>query len=67
MKISRSSRTTAKKPTATQIPLVLVRLILCWGSAGATGGAAPCSGAGPGGTGAAASGGSVFGRYTAPG
>jgi len=29
MKISRSSRMTAKKPTATQIPPVLVRLIRC--------------------------------------
>ena len=35
MKISRSSRTTAKKPTETHSPLILVRLILCSGSGGA--------------------------------
>jgi hypothetical protein len=29
MKISKRSKTTAKKPIATQIPLVLVRLIRC--------------------------------------
>src|SRR6266568_7119698 len=46
MKISRSSSTTAKKPTATQSPLVLVRLILCWGSAAAAGGAACCGAVG---------------------
>ena len=41
---------TAKKPTATQIPLVLVRLIRCWGSGGGTavGGAACCGGTGSG-------------------
>ena len=31
MKISRSSRTTAKKPTETHSPLILVRLIRCSG------------------------------------
>jgi hypothetical protein len=35
MKISRSSRMTAKKPTATHSPLILVRLILCCGSGAA--------------------------------
>ena len=50
MKISRSSRTTAKKPTETHSPLILVRLIRCWGSAAvvwadAIGGGAVCSGA----------------------
>ena len=46
---------TAKKPTATQIPLVLVRLIRCWGGSGvdaaaggAAGGAACCGGTGSG-------------------
>jgi hypothetical protein len=56
MKISRSSRTTAKKPTETHSPLILVRLILCWGSAwagavwaGAAGRGSVCPGAvGPG-------------------
>jgi len=38
MKISRSSSTTAKKPTATQSPLVLVRLILSGGWAVGGGG-----------------------------
>ena len=50
MKISRSSRTTAKKPTETHNPLILVRLILCWGSMGPDG-AAACSGAVGGGIG----------------
>ena len=31
MKINRSSRTTAKKPTETHSPLILVRLIRCSG------------------------------------
>ncbi len=42
---------TAKKATATQIPLVLVRLIRCWGGSGggtAVGGAACCGGTGSG-------------------
>src|SRR5271166_1143589 len=44
MKISRSSRTTAKKPIETHSPLVLVRLILCWGSADVAGADVVCSG-----------------------
>jgi hypothetical protein len=51
MKISSSSKTTAKKPKATQSPLVLVRFILSGGEAGAgaetgaAGGGAAVSGA----------------------
>src|ERR1700760_4475354 len=38
MKISKSSRMTAKQPTATQIPLILVRFSVCWAGAGGAGG-----------------------------
>src|ERR1017187_2698237 len=60
MKISRSSRTTAKKPTATHRPLILVRLIFrvavgggaVWGGAlwGGAAGAGGLSGTGSGDT-----------------
>src|SRR5690242_21713586 len=70
MKISRSSRMMAKKPTATQSPLVLVRLILSGGAACDGGGSARagCSGTVPGCSASAAPGRTASSAgYTAPG
>src|SRR5690348_17760092 len=67
MKISRSSRMMAKNPTATQSPLVLVRLILSGGAA-CDGGGFGCSGAVPGCPTSAAPGRTASSAgYTAPG